>query len=64
MIPIDPRQRQIGDVNQEIISQLLSTLAVYPFTRRLGMTIQDVDDLIDEARDDAANPDLKAYFPL
>lgn len=61
---VDPRQRQIGVANQEIVSQLLSTLAIYPFTNHLGMTIEEVDELVAEARDDAANLDLKAYFPL
>ena len=46
------------------MNQALSTVALYPFTRRLGMTISDVNSLVTRARADAANPNLKAYFPL
>lgn len=54
----------IGNANKENVQQTLRTLAVFPFTRRLGMTIGDVDLLVDRARADAVNPSLKAYFPL
>ena len=63
-IGVDPRQRLIGNVNKENIQQALRTLAIYPFTRFLGMTMEEVDSLVDRARADAANQDLKAYFPL
>ncbi|KAL8938389.1 MAG: hypothetical protein Q9211_003219 [Gyalolechia sp. 1 TL-2023] len=60
----DDKQRRIGEANKENIRQLLSTLAIFPFTRRLGMSINAVNDLVDRAREDAANPGLKPYFPL
>ncbi|KAL9600330.1 MAG: hypothetical protein Q9219_003280 [cf. Caloplaca sp. 3 TL-2023] len=60
----DARQRRIGDANKENARQLLSTLAIFPFTRKLGMSINDVNDLVNRARADAANVGLKPYFPL
>ena len=63
-VKTDPRQRRIGNANKENVQQALSALALYPFTRRLGMTANAVNDLVDKARADAANPNLKAYFPL
>ena len=64
IISADPRERRIGEQNRENIQQALSNLAIYPFTRRLGMSIQEVRALVASARVDAANPALKAYFPL
>ena len=64
LILLDPRQRRIGYGYQGVVSELLHTLAVYPFTKRLGMTIQEVNRLVSQARIDAANPSLRAYFPL
>lgn len=61
---VDPRQRQIGRANEANTSQLLNALALFPFSRRLGMTIQEIDVLVARARADAVNPNLKAYFPL
>lgn len=60
----DPRQRRIGIENREITSKLLSTLALYPFTERLGMTDQAYGILVARARADAANHSLRPYFPL
>ncbi|KAA6414463.1 MAG: S-adenosyl-L-methionine-dependent methyltransferase [Lasallia pustulata] len=60
----DPRERQIGEANRDNVHHLLSNLAVYPFTERLGMSIDDVNALVDRARREAANPQLKPYFPL
>ena len=61
---IDPKERRIGVENRENIHQALSTLAIFPFTQRLGMSIQEVRALVTSACTDAANPALKAYFPL
>lgn len=60
----DARQRRIGEANKENIRQLLSTLAIFPFTRRLGMSINAVNELVNRARADAANANLRPYFPL
>lgn len=60
----DPRQRRIGNENRELTSRLLSSLAVYPFTERLRMSSQEYGILVARARADAANHNLRPYFPL
>ena len=62
--PIDPKARRIGNAEQEIIRQTLTNLAIFPFTKRLGLSIEEVLTLVAGACIDAANLDLKAYFPL
>ena len=64
LIFLDPKNRQIGEANLDNIHQALSTLAIFPFTSRLGMSIEAVRALVTSACVDAANPALKAYFPL
>ena len=61
---VDLRERRIGDANRENIQQALSNLAIFPFTRYLGMAIGDVRALVASACVDAANPNLRAYFPM
>ena len=61
---IDERQRRIGNANRDTIHQTLRNLAIFPFTRRLGMRVEEVLELVSRASEDAANPDLKSYFPL
>lgn len=61
---LDPKERRIGNAEQEQIRQALTSLAILPFTRRLGLTIEEVHALVAGACIDAANPELKAYFPL
>ncbi|KAL9124488.1 MAG: hypothetical protein Q9217_006184 [Psora testacea] len=58
------RQRRIGTANSENIRGALSSLAIVPFTKRLGLSINVVNNLVERASDDAANPALKAYFPM
>ncbi len=60
----DPRDREIGEMNLENVRRLLSSLALYPFTQRLGMTLEAFQALIAQARTEAADSSLKAYFPL
>ncbi len=60
----DPRDREIGEMNRENVRRLLSSLALYPFTQRMGMTLEAFQALIAQARTEAADPSLKAYFPL
>lgn len=59
---IDPRERSIGQANQENIHRLLSSLAIYPLTERLGMSFQDVQLLIAQARNEASNPAFKVNY--
>ncbi|KAI9874882.1 MAG: hypothetical protein M1830_009179 [Pleopsidium flavum] len=60
----NPREREIGELNRENIRRLLESLALYPFTQRLGMTLVDFQALISRARTEAVDRSLKAYFPL
>lgn len=60
----DPKARRIGNAEQEIIRQTLTNLAIFPFTQRLGLNIEEVLTLVAGACIDATNLGLKAYFPL
>ncbi|KAM0409202.1 hypothetical protein ACHAPD_011367 [Fusarium lateritium] len=59
-----PRDYEIGVSNKDNVSQLLSSLALYPFTQFLGMSFTDFQLLVAQARSEASNPAFKAYFPL
>ncbi|PGH27955.1 hypothetical protein AJ80_00209 [Polytolypa hystricis UAMH7299] len=60
----DPRMRDIGRLNRDNIQKLLSSLAIYPFVNRLHMSREEFSVLVAQARQEADNPALKAYFPL
>ncbi|KAM4060401.1 methyltransferase [Hirsutella rhossiliensis] len=62
--PSETRERNIGAANSENVAQLLRSLALYPFTRLRGMSIEDFDSLVEQARREARDPSFKAYFPL
>ncbi|POS80570.1 hypothetical protein DHEL01_v201032 [Diaporthe helianthi] len=62
--PEDAREKEVGSANRENMSHLLSSLAIYPFTERLGMSISEVQVLLAQARREAQSPSLKAYFPV
>jgi len=60
----EDRDYQIGVANRQNVQSMLSSLAIYPFTEILGMSIQDVHLLIAQARLEADDPAFRAYFPL
>ncbi|KAK1766742.1 S-adenosyl-L-methionine-dependent methyltransferase [Phialemonium atrogriseum] len=60
----DPRDHDLGVANRDNVHRLLASLAIYPFTERLGMTPADVQLLVAQARIEADNPAFKAYFPV
>ncbi|KAI0406121.1 S-adenosyl-L-methionine-dependent methyltransferase [Xylaria palmicola] len=60
----DQRNHDIGAANQENVRMLLSSVALYPFTHYLNMSITEFHVLVAKARAEAANPALKPYFPL
>ncbi|TEY59596.1 hypothetical protein BOTCAL_0191g00140 [Botryotinia calthae] len=60
----DARDYDIGTANRENVQQFLGSIAIYPFAERLEMPIQDVQLLVAQARVEADDPLLKAYFPL
>ncbi|OBR12300.1 UMTA methyltransferase [Colletotrichum higginsianum IMI 349063] len=52
----DPRQHHIGVVNRENVRRMLSSLAMYPMTEFRGMTSQEFQVLVAQARSEADNP--------
>jgi hypothetical protein len=56
--------RNIGQSNCENIRQLLRSQALYPLTERLHMSPVNFASLVGQAQREAADPTLKAYFPL
>ncbi|KAM3481830.1 hypothetical protein MY8738_004326 [Beauveria namnaoensis] len=62
--PTEPRDERIGRANRENIKELLATASLYPLTEQMKMPIEEYEQLISRARDEAGDPGLKAYFPL
>lgn len=60
----DQRDNDVGIANRENVRRMLLSLAIYPFTERLRMPVQDVHLLVAQARLEADDPAFKAYFPL
>ncbi|KAI1823120.1 S-adenosyl-L-methionine-dependent methyltransferase [Xylaria intraflava] len=53
------RDYNIGAANEENVRMLLSSIALYPFTRQLGMSITEFHVLVAKARAEAADPAVK-----
>ncbi|KAK0650642.1 Secondary metabolism regulator laeA [Lasiodiplodia hormozganensis] len=62
--PTDPRLQWVGQQNLENIGAMLDSLAIWPFTARMGWTKEQVATLTERARQEAADPLLKLYIPL
>ncbi|KAM5348039.1 hypothetical protein ACJ41O_007863 [Fusarium nematophilum] len=62
--PRHTRDHEIGWANNDNVNQLLYSLALYPFTQFLGMSFNDFQLLVAQARSEASNPAFKAYFPI
>ncbi|TQV94783.1 UMTA methyltransferase [Cordyceps javanica] len=62
--PTEPRDQRIGRANRENIKELLATAGLYPLTEQARMPMEEFEQLISSARDEAGDPALKAYFPL
>ncbi|OKL57114.1 hypothetical protein UA08_07526 [Talaromyces atroroseus] len=60
----DPRMRQIGAANRNNVHQLLESVALYPLTQRVHMSHDEFSTLINRARAEVDDHNLKAYFPL
>ena len=60
----DPRMREIGTINRENVKRLFTALALYPFTQKLRMSLEEVQELSTRAAQEADTPRLKAYFPV
>ncbi|RSL93066.1 hypothetical protein CEP52_013480 [Fusarium oligoseptatum] len=59
----DAREYEIGWANNENVNQLLYSLALYPFTQFLGMSFNDFQLLVAQARSEAGNPAFKVNTP-
>ncbi|EGS21106.1 uncharacterized protein CTHT_0029470 [Thermochaetoides thermophila DSM 1495] len=57
--PTDPRQHDIGAANRPNVHRLLLSLALYPFSRVLGLSNTDIQLLVAQARNEADNPAFK-----
>ncbi|KAH6895804.1 S-adenosyl-L-methionine-dependent methyltransferase [Thelonectria olida] len=55
----EARDYNIGWANNENVNQMLSSLALYPMTQFLGMSVTDFQLLVAQARSEAGNPALK-----
>jgi hypothetical protein len=47
-----------------MVAELLSSLAIWPFTERLGWTAAQVEALADAARVEIQDVSLKLYIPV
>lgn len=64
ILVVDPRLQWVGQQNLENIGAMLDSLAIWPFTARMGWTKEQVATLTERARQEAADPLLKLYIPL
>jgi hypothetical protein len=60
----DPRLASIGRDMVGMVGVLLDSLAIWPFTERLGMTDQEVKDITNNARRELDDPTLRLYLPM
>ncbi|RFU28282.1 hypothetical protein B7463_g8067, partial [Scytalidium lignicola] len=58
------RDHDIGLANRENVQRLLASQAIFPLTEKYGMSIQDVQLLIAQARVEADNPAFKVAFSV
>jgi hypothetical protein len=47
-----------------MVAELLTSLAIWPFTERLGWTAAQVETLAAAARAEIQDPSLKLYIPV
>ncbi|KAF2636803.1 S-adenosyl-L-methionine-dependent methyltransferase [Massarina eburnea CBS 473.64] len=60
----DPRKASIGVEAVEMVGALLDSLAIWPFTEKLGWTDEQVKTLTDAARRELRDVRLKLYLPV
>jgi hypothetical protein len=51
-------------MNMENMSEMLFSHSLYPFTYKLGMTAEQVEQLTDRAKEELQEPRLKLYVEL
>ncbi|ATY60198.1 Methyltransferase type 11 [Cordyceps militaris] len=57
--PTEARDQRIGRANRENVKELLETAALYPLTEQTKMPMEEFEQLISMARDEAGDPGLK-----
>ncbi|KAF2433501.1 hypothetical protein EJ08DRAFT_628691 [Tothia fuscella] len=62
--PTDPRQRKIGEWNQNNMNSMLDSHALWPITTRLGWTRQQVGWLTEGAKQEMHHANLRLYIRL
>ncbi|EPS35435.1 hypothetical protein H072_11185 [Dactylellina haptotyla CBS 200.50] len=62
--PRSSRDREIGNLNANIAKELINCLALWPFTERHGMSLEQYYVLIARARNEIDDLTLRPYFPL
>lgn len=60
----DPKLQWVGQQNLDNIGTMLDSLAIWPFTERMGWSKEQVAALTQRARAEAADLRLKLYIPL
>ncbi|KAF2684566.1 S-adenosyl-L-methionine-dependent methyltransferase [Lentithecium fluviatile CBS 122367] len=60
----DPGRAAVGRDSVGMVGELLSSLAMWPFTVRLGWTAAQVEALADAARAEIQDASLKLYIPV
>ncbi|KAF3942090.1 hypothetical protein ABW19_dt0204138 [Dactylella cylindrospora] len=58
------RDRDIGNFNVSNAKDMLNSMALWPFTERLGMPLEQFYVLLARARNEIDDLNLRPYFPL
>jgi hypothetical protein len=64
MVCPDPTRAAIGRDTVAMVAELLTSLAIWPFTERLGWTVAQVESLAEAARAEIQDASLKLYIPV
>jgi hypothetical protein len=62
---VDPKEQEMGHLFRDCVtSQTIFTLGMYPFTQKLGMSLEATQDLCARAAAEALTPSYKCYIPM
>ena len=60
----DEKQKHIGRLNKDNVEAILGSHALWPFTSRMGWSIEQVNLLVESAKLELTDSSLKLYLPL
>jgi hypothetical protein len=60
----DPKNPSVGQDNIAMVTELLESFAIWPFTEVLGWTAAEVHMLVESARSELRDASLKLYIPV